>query len=667
MEKVKINDIEKVKFISNPSFNEDGSYLAYVLSEASIEENKYTSNIYLYEVKSNKHWKLTSQDKEGSFQWLDNEHIIFNGIRDDKDKERKKNKEEFTTVYKIYIHGGEAVKFFELPVNASQYKIVDEETVLVRYTTNLNSKDLFSLDDKDKKEELKRRKDEEDYAVLEEIPYWSNGTSEFTSMNRERLAHFNIKTGKLKVLTKGITDAGNIILSKDKSKALYTLNSIKGKVELFDKLYLMDTKTFKSEELKFGKKALYGYDFLNEDTLVLRINNRDKHGLNQNALLYTFDLKKKELNVIKEDLDITIGSSVGSDMRHGGGSTMIVKNDFIYYVETNDSDSVLKKMDIKGNITTLCDEEGSTDSFSVDANENIIAVQMKKDSLQELYSISDKKAEVISSYNKEYLDTHSISKAEPLFVKGEGDDIIKGFVLKPTNYKKGKKYPAILDIHGGPKTVYSSVFYHEMQVWANMGYFVFFCNPKGSDGKGNEFMDIRGRYGEIDYENIMDFTDMVLDKYKDIDKDRVGVTGGSYGGFMTNWIIGHTDRFKCAASQRSISNWISMYATTDIGYYFANDQTGAELWQNQEKMWYHSPLKYADKVKTPTLFIHSDQDYRCWMAEGLQMFTALKIHGVEARLCLFHGENHELSRSGKPKHRVRRLTEITNWFESHLK
>jgi dipeptidyl aminopeptidase/acylaminoacyl peptidase len=136
---------------------------------------------------------------------------------------------------------------------------------------------------------------------------------------------------------------------------------------------------------------------------------------------------------------------------------------------------------------------------------------------------------------------------------------------------------------------------------------------------------------------------------------------------MTNWIIGKTDRFKAAASQRSISNWVSMGYTTDIGYFFAPDQVGATPWTDQEKLWYHSPLKYADRVKTPTLFIHSDEDYRCWLPEALQMFTALKYHGVESRLCMFRGENHELSRSGRPKHRQRRLEEITNWFDRFLK
>lgn len=211
-------------------------------------------------------------------------------------------------------------------------------------------------------------------------------------------------------------------------------------------------------------------------------------------------------------------------------------------------------------------------------------------------------------------------------------------------------------------------FFHEMQYWSNIGYVVMFCNPRGSDGRGgNEFADIRGKYGTIDYEDIMEFVNVVIENFSFIDKDRLGVTGGSYGGFMTNWIIGHTNRFKAAASQRSIANWISKFGTTDIGYYFVEDQQAATPWTNFEKLWFHSPMKYADRVKTPTLFIHSEEDYRCWLAEGLQMFTSLKYNGVEAKLVMFRGENHELSRSGKPKHRIRRLKEISDWFDKYLK
>ena len=252
---------------------------------------------------------------------------------------------------------------------------------------------------------------------------------------------------------------------------------------------------------------------------------------------------------------------------------------------------------------------------------------------------------------------------EKLNFMSEGEEI-HGFVLKPINFNPKKKFPVILDVHGGPKTVYGEVYYHEMQYWAGKGYFVIYCNPKGSDGRG-DFCDIFGKYGTIDYEQIMQFCDEALKAYPQMDKDNMFETGGSYGGFMTNWIIGHTDRFKACASQRSISNWISFYGVSDIGVRFAPDQIKGEIWPDPKKLWQHSPLKYADKVKTPTLFIHSFEDYRCPIEQGYQMYTALIAHGVDSKMVLFKGENHELSRSGKPKHRIKRLTEITEWFEKY--
>lgn len=213
---------------------------------------------------------------------------------------------------------------------------------------------------------------------------------------------------------------------------------------------------------------------------------------------------------------------------------------------------------------------------------------------------------------------------------------------------------------------YGRVFFHEMQVWASHGYFVFFCNPFGSDGQGNEYADIRGHYGYEDYQDLMAFTDAVLAEVKQIDPNRLGVTGGSYGGYMTNWIITHTSRFKAAASQRCISNWISLWGTSDIGPDFVRDQMQAGL-EDIETLWKHSPLKYVDQAETPTLFIHSDEDYRTPIEQGYQMLNGLIDQGVEAKMIVFHGENHELSRSGKPVHRMRRLEEITKWMDDHLK
>ncbi len=287
--------------------------------------------------------------------------------------------------------------------------------------------------------------------------------------------------------------------------------------------------------------------------------------------------------------------------------------------------------------------------------------------LQEIYELNlgDNTYTQVSTHNDKVLEDTYVAK--PIYHSFVNNDInLDGWVLLPENYDEQSTYPAILDIHGGPKTIYNENFFHEMQVWVNKGYIVFFCNPRGGDSYNNDFMDIRGQYGGVDYEDIMNFTDFVVENYA-VDPERMGVTGGSYGGFMTNWIVSHTDRFKAAATQRSISNWISFYGTSDIGYYFGPDQTDADPLDDFEKAWEQSPLKHARNIRTPLLFIHSDQDYRCPIEQGMQLYTVVKKQGVDTRFIWFKNENHGLSRGGRPKSRIKRLEEITQWMESYLK
>ena len=352
----------------------------------------------------------------------------------------------------------------------------------------------------------------------------------------------------------------------------------------------------------------------------------------------------------------------------GGGKSSVVKNYEFYTLATDEYHTVLWKYDAEFKKTVIYDQPGAV--FFMDVSDHAIAFARETaDSLGEIFEMNLDGTEIrqVTSMNAQVLKDKYVAMPQRIDYTSSGEQL-HGWVLQPKDFNKKKTYPAVLDIHGGPRAVYGEIFFHEMQVWASKGYFVFFTNIRGSDGRGDVFADIRGKYGYVDFENLMDFTDAVLKAYPNIDPKRVCETGGSYGGFMTNWIITHTDRFCCAASQRSISNWISMSLISDIGPDFGPDQCGASgLFgdANTAALWEHSPLCRADKVTTPTLFIHSDEDYRCPLPEGIQMMQALAVQNVETRLVIFHGENHELSRSGKPAHRIRRLTEITDWFDRH--
>lgn len=665
MEKLKLDDFTKYTFLSGLEYNLRGSHACFAVHKADMEENSYKSNLWLYDVQKDKSWQLTAFDKEKGFIWQDDEHILFPGMRNPKDKEKVEGGEQFTVYYKININGGEAREAFRVPLAVESLINIDSTRFLLTATFNSQRPSLEEMSEEDRGKELKKRKDDKDYEVLDEIPFWRNGGG-FNNGDRSKLCLFDSVTGKYEVLTDDTMAVGGVRLNDNKDKAVFIGQPcIKGKWQMEDYLFILDIEAKSIRQLTKNKFSWSGVFFVG-NTLVAMGSDMKEYGINQDAVFYNVDQVTGGQQLLAPEFNLSTWNSVGSDCRLGGGDPFRIDGGYLYFIATEGSSSYIYRIDSKGSLEKVSTAEGSVDSYGVREGK-ILFVGLRGPQLQELYRLEAGKEEKLTSFNNWIVEEKHLAPLEQLNVETVPGVTIQGWVMKPVDYEEGKKYPAILDIHGGPKTVYGEVFFHEMQYWANAGYFVFFCNPRGSDGRGNAFADIRGKYGTIDYDDIMAFTDAVLAQYPAIDHERVGVTGGSYGGFMTNWIIGHTNRFRAAASQRSISNWVSMGYTSDIGYYFEADQVAATPWSDIDKVWWHSPLKYADQVSTPTLFIHSEEDYRCWLPEGLQMFTALKYFGVDSRLCMFRGESHELSRSGKPKHRIRRLQEITDWFDKYLK
>lgn len=659
MENLKLKDFLDYKYLSNLEFSPNGENAGFVVNVTNYDDNNYQSNIWLLNNKTKKYSKLTSLNEERSFLWIDNSTIIFPAARDTKLKEKVSQGEKWTAYYSIDINGGEADKYMQIPLIVTAIKMIDKDNFVLTAKYDNHGIDLNDLTGEERSKAVAKLKEEKDYEVLDEIPFWSNGGG-FTNQKRNRLYLYNRVSNEVTPLTCEHTVV--TYFSYKDGKVLYVGNVFEGKLEQREGIFCYDIDSKTTETLlPIDANFRVSYAEFLEDAVICALNDCKEYGMNQNPSFYV--IKNGKLELLKKH-DTWMMNTVGSDCRYGGGKSYRVVNGKLYFPTTVFKDSFLNTIDLAGNETVLTNANGSVDVYDVYGDE-ILFAGLRGIKLQEIYSLKDGKETQVTTFNENIYTNKKLSIPEKCNFVNDGIEI-EGWVLKPVDFDETKTYPAILDIHGGPKTVFGEVFYHEMQVWANMGYFVFFCNPRGGDGRGNAFADIRGKYGTIDYDDLMKFTDVVLEKYP-IKADRIGVTGGSYGGFMTNWIIGHTDRFRCAASQRSIANWVSKFGTTDIGYYFNADQNASTPWINQEKLWWHSPMKYADKAKTPTLFIHSEEDYRCWLAEGIQMFTALKYHGVEARLCMFRGENHELSRSGKPKHRVRRLEEMTNWFEKYLK
>ncbi|CEM62080.1 S9 family peptidase [Treponema phagedenis] len=656
MKSIKLDEFKKYVFLSGLQISDDGNFAAYVAAHMDMEENGYKKALYLLDLQTKKTKQLTGEDVE-SFFGFDGERLLFSARR----STHEKDESEKTFVYALPLCGGEALPAYCFPYPVLKLKMVDKKTALVLHSWK---SDPFATLSKEKAEAAK--KEEKDYEVFEEIPFWKNGGG-FTSRKRDRLYVYNLSTMKSVALTDEFTQVNSFDFDKKSGDILFTKVTYTDKMPIYDELMLMNIKTKKAKRLHAAVDFMYSDARFLNDAIIYTGADGKKYGINQDADIYCMSKTGNDSKRISPaNYDKSLWNSVGSDCRLGSGINTFCENGMYYFITTEDDSSYLNVIDSDGGIRKLTNKKGSVDCFAI-KNDTILFIGLREQELQEVYLLNkDGMEECLTNHNAY---AQKLTKIKPEEFTFENDGVqLHGFVLKPIDYKSGKKYPGILAIHGGPKTVYGSVFYHEMQFLAQQGYFVFYTNPRGSDGMGRAFADIRGKYGTVDYDDLMKMCDETLKRYKSIDKTRLGVMGGSYGGFMTNWIIGHTDRFAAACSQRSISNWVSKFGITDIGYYFNSDQQGgATPWKNQEKLWEHSPLKYADKCKTPTLFIQGDEDYRCFEACAFQMFTGLKYHGCEAKLVLFHGENHELSRSGKPKHRVRRLTEIFNWFEKYLK
>lgn len=288
--------------------------------------------------------------------------------------------------------------------------------------------------------------------------------------------------------------------------------------------------------------------------------------------------------------------------------------------------------------------------------------------LDDLYvaDLNGKNERKLTNLNEALWKQLNLADVERFTYKSADDWDVDGFFVKPIGWQEGKKYPLVLSIHGGPAGQYGVDWYHEFQVYAAKGYAVLFTNPRGSTGYGQKFeRGIVGEWGGKDYVDIMNGLDAALKKYSWIDQDRMGVTGGSYGGYMTNWIVSHTDRFKAAVTLRSLSNFISDDGTRDGAYGHSPDFNG-DIFQKFDLYWDRSPLKYASKVKTPTLILHSDNDYRVPIEQGEQWFRALKHYGVTTEIVFFPRENHNLTRTGEPKHLVESLNWQLYWFDRFL-
>ena len=272
----------------------------------------------------------------------------------------------------------------------------------------------------------------------------------------------------------------------------------------------------------------------------------------------------------------------------------------------------------------------------------------------------------LTALNGELLEARHLACPRRVEFAGADGWTIEGWLLEPRGFDPQRKWPLVLEVHGGPHSTYGHAYFHEFQVLAGRGYAVLYTNPRGSHAYGERFVRASvGDWGGKDYQDLMAGVDQAL-SLGWVDPDRLYLTGGSYGGFMTNWIVGHTDRFKAAVTQRSISNNVSAYGTSDIGWHFWEFEMGdATPWRDGQKLVERSPLTYVANIRTPLLILHAERDIRCAIEQAEQLFAALKVLDREAVLVRYQEDTHELTRGGKPRNRIDHCRRIADWFDAH--
>ncbi|MCK4642469.1 S9 family peptidase [bacterium] len=661
---IKADDLYKFKEIGGFDLSNDGSKCIYSVSRTDRKTFKKYSDLFLKELPSGKTKKFTSGkyvDSGAKFSPCGHK-IAFLSNRE---------KEKLPQLYFIDVDGGEAKRITDIKGSILEYEwSPDGSRILL--TVQLFDPETIQLIEDPKKKELGIR-DRHIKRVL-----YKMDTMGYRQKERVHLWVLESKSGKLEQLTFGdIPDESSPAWSPDGKKIAYITN-LTSDPDLDpnnDDIVIMSVSSRRKKVLKTPRGPKWAINFSQDGKELIYLG---KPGLTdgwRNARLYKCSISGNfGVTDYSSKWDLDIGGWTINDLAGYSGSTKPVwdhKSGAVYFTVAKEGESHLYSFNIKSKEgpEQITVEKGVLIGFSMDSDASAMVYLFgNMTDPGELYfkKIEEDKAKRISSVNTTLMNSVDLGTIEETWFKGASRNPVQGWIIKPPDFDPKKKYPSILEIHGGPRVQYGNLFMHEFFFLASKGYIVYFSNPRGGSGYGEKHSKaIWNAWGTVDYDDLMAWTDRICQE-KYIDSKRMGVTGGSYGGYMTNWIIGHTKRFKAAVTQRGVSNLISMYGSSDFNWCFQMEFGNVPPWENVDNYWEQSPMKHIGNAKTPTLVIHSEQDLRCAQEQGEQIFIALKKLGVDTEMVLFPAEPHGLSRGGRTDRRISRLEHILRWFEKYL-
>lgn len=632
------NDMDLIRSVFDIKVSPDGGILAFLTENTCTEENRSQSFLCSYELGSGTMRRVTDDDRVRNFCFDKDGMLLYTCD----------SGEESTVFWKADPITGSVARAFTLPVGDAKLNLIWNDSFVVSAPWDLELEKLRSAGD----EQAVRAHLNKEVIVCDEYPYRIDGQG-YIGKLRNRIYTYDVRDGSFTAITPATFQTRD--LSADGGR-LYLLGedydvktTEKSSVYCFDgtRFALLAGCGHMLSALAVSDGRIYAATDMLPDEMDSYIYSAEEGG----RMEVLFKTRHSLFNNISTD----ITGSRGCEFLAAGGK--------LYFTMQNRKGVCLYAWE-NGKETRVSPEGLDIFHFAVSKDGRVFAAALPGQGGIEVFEVYPDRAVQLTRLNEE-LEQFDFTEPEHLIFKSSDGEEIDGWVVPPAGYRPGRKYPAILNIHGGPQLRYYGGLNFTHQLWAARGYFVMYCNPHGSIGDTAAFSDLRKRYGTIDYEDIQTFVDTVLEKYPSIDEKRMGVTGISYGGFMTNWIITRSDRFAAAASQSGISDWISLHATDDLPG-FDLTITGSLPWEDISEHWRISPLAYAGACHTPTLFIECGEDYRCTVDQGLGMYQALLTLGVPSRAVIVNGETHCVFRLGKPRSRLRIYHEIMDWFERYI-
>jgi len=673
-------DLFKFVWIADPQISPDGSRVAFVRVWVNQKADRYDNALWIVPTGGGPSRQITSGPRDANPRWSpDGKIIAF--IR----AAAKEGRPQPPQIYLLSLDGGEARPLTDTPRGAGGFEWSPDGKTIAFSSADDGKQEKEKPNPEDPEPKDKTPERVSDVRVIAKAVYRSNGPG---YLNPKVHAHIwtvsvpaaSVEQPKAKQITRGNFDEANLSWSPDGSRIYFVARRVAEPYYESARTDLYSVALDGSDERKLLSfdGGMRDYTFSN-DRKRIAFAGALSHQPVQSYTQPDLFVANAEPNPAPRNLtaayDFDIGGGIGGDQRapRGGspGGVVWSKDDRWLYVNAAEHGAAnLKRIDAAtGKVEPLTTGAHEVQSYSVTPDVSKMALLISTSTnVGDVFVLETATGKLtqLTRINDELFSQLNLTDPEEIWYTSFDGKKIQAWIQKPPNFDPSKKYPFILEIHGGPHSAYGFTFTHEFQWMAAKGYVVLYTNPRGSTSYGQDFGNIiQYNYPGDDYKDLMAGIDEVV-KRGYINTKKMGVTGGSGGGVLTNWTVGHTTRFAAAVSQRSIADWAGFWYTADFTL-FTPTWFRAAPWEDPKDFVNRSPITYVKNITTPMMFIEGEADWRTPPNEGGEiMFRALKYRKIPTVMVRFPNESHELSRSGAPWHRVERLQHIVNWFDKYL-